>query len=46
MARLERTAAELGLAVVHEPGRSHGSARGRLTAASDARDDGAAALLR
>jgi len=52
-AELERTAGELGLAVVHEPGLHDDAghvqaarlARGRLTAASDVRADGEAALL-
>jgi hypothetical protein len=52
-AGLERTAAELDLAVVHEPGLHDDAghvqvarlARGRLAAASDMRADGFAALL-
>jgi hypothetical protein len=52
-AELERTAAELDLAVVHEPGLHDDAghvqaarlAGGRLAAASDLRADGAAAVL-
>jgi gamma-glutamyltranspeptidase len=52
-ADLERTAADLGLAVVHEPARHDDAghlqvarlAHGRLDAASDPRADGAAAFL-